>query len=50
MLRHVDEDHVDPELQLLERLYRLMITAETMDRERRLDAGSSMADGFRLVA
>jgi hypothetical protein len=44
VLRHVNKDHVVPELQLLEGLYRLVVTIETMDRERRLAAGSCMAD------
>ena len=48
VLRHVNEDHVVPELQLLERLHRLMIAAdaEAMDGERRLAAGASVGNGF----
>ena len=46
MLRHVNEDHVVPELQFLERLHRLVVAAEAMDRELRLAAGSGMANGF----
>ena len=48
VLRHFNEDHVVPELQLLERLHRLMIAAEaeTMDGQRRLAASSSMGNGF----
>ena len=30
MLGHVNEDHVVPELQFLERFYRLMVAAEAM--------------------
>ena len=41
VLRHINEDHVVPELQFLECLYRLMIAArpEPMHSERRLAAG-----------
>jgi hypothetical protein len=48
MLRHVNEDHIIPELQLLERLYRLMIAAETeaMHSEGRLAARSNMGNGL----
>jgi hypothetical protein len=42
VLGHVNEDHVVPELQLLEDLSGLVMTPETMDRERRLAASSSM--------
>jgi hypothetical protein len=47
VLGHIDEEHVVPELQFLEGLSGLVITAETMRRQRRFAAGSSMADGFR---
>ena len=50
VFRHVNEDHVVPELQFLERLHRLVVAAEAMDRELRLDAGSGMANGFRRLA
>ena len=46
MLRHINEDHVVPELQLLERLHRLMVAAEAMDRELRLAANSSVTNGL----
>ena len=46
MLRHINEDHVVPELQLLERFYRLMIAAEAMHSEGRLAAGASMGNGL----
>ena len=49
MLRHI-KDYVVPELQLVERLYRLMIAAETVDNQRRLAARSGMANGFRGLA
>jgi hypothetical protein len=45
-LRHVNEDHVVPELQLLERLHRLMVAGEAMDGERRLAGRSGMGDGL----
>jgi len=44
VLGHVNEDHVVPEPQLFECLYRLMVAAETMDRQLRLAAGSRMSD------
>ena len=46
MLRHINEDHVIPEPQFLERLHRLMVAAEAMDGEPRLAAGSSVADAL----
>ena len=46
MLRHVNEDHVVPELQFLERLYRLMVAAEAMHSERRLAARSCVTNGL----
>jgi hypothetical protein len=49
MLRHVNKDHVVPELQLPECLYRLMVTAlaKAMDGERRLASRSGVGDGLR---
>ena len=48
VLGHVNEDHIVPELQFLERLYRLMVAAEAaaMHGERRLAAGESMGNGL----
>ena len=46
MLRHLNEDHVVPELQFLERFYRLMIAAEAMQSEGGLADGASMANGL----
>ena len=48
VLRHVNEDHIVPELQLVERFHRLMMAAETkaMHSEGRLAAGASMGDGL----
>ena len=48
MLRHVNEDHIVPELQLLERLPRLMIAAEaeTMDGQRCLATRSSVGNSL----
>jgi hypothetical protein len=37
--RCLGEDHVVPGLQFQERLHRLMVAVETMDREARLAAG-----------
>jgi hypothetical protein len=50
VLGHINKDHVIPELQLLERLHRLMVAAETMDGELRLAAGSRVTNGFRGLA
>jgi len=48
VLRHVNKDYIVPEFQLLERLHRLMVTAdaEAMHGERRLAAGASMGEGL----
>jgi hypothetical protein len=48
MLRHVNEDHVVPELQLVECLYRLMMTAmpEAMDGQGRLSRSSGVGNGL----
>jgi hypothetical protein len=48
VLGRVNEDHVVPELQLLERFHRFMVAVmtEAMDREFCFAAGSCMADGL----
>ena len=48
MLRHVNKDHIVPELQLVERFHRLMIAAEAeaMDGQRCLATRSSMGNGL----
>ena len=48
VLRHVNEDHIVPELKLVERFHRLMMAAETkaMHSEGRLAARSSMGNGL----
>ena len=50
VLRHVNEAHIVPELQLLERLHRLMMAAETkaMHSESRLATRAlSLDDGVQ---
>jgi hypothetical protein len=48
VVRHVNEDHIVPELKLVERFHRLMMAAETkaMHSEGRLAARSSMGNGL----
>ena len=48
VLRHVNEDHIVSELQLLERLHRLVIAAEAeaMDVQRCLATRSSVGNGL----
>jgi hypothetical protein len=50
VLGDVNEDHVVPELQFLESLHRLMITAEAMHFQRRFAARSCMANGLCWLA
>ena len=46
VLGHINKDHVIPELQLLERLDRLMVAAEAMDGQLRLAAGAGIEYAF----
>jgi len=52
VLRHVNKDYIVPEFQLLERLHRLMVTAdaEAMRGERRLAGGASVGNGLCRLA